>query len=87
MQKRQKGEEMLELIHVSKTFNPGTPNARPALRDVNLHVKKGDFISIIGAIGRSNERRKLEQRAARLRNSSSLNLKGSKGDKSKLRIR
>lgn len=44
-------------------------------------------ISIIGAIGRSNERRKLEQRAARLRNSSSLNLKGSKGDKSKLRIR
>ena len=51
MQKRQKGEEMLELIHVSKTFNPGTPNARPALRDVNLHVKKGDFISIIGANG------------------------------------
>ena len=42
---------MLELIHVSKTFNPGTPNARPALRDVNLHVKKGDFISIIGANG------------------------------------
>ena len=38
------------------------------------------LISIIGAIGRSNERRKLEQRAARLR-------QGLNGDKSKLRIK
>ena len=48
------------------------------------------LISVIGAVGRSNERRKLEQRAERLRNSpgalkASVRGKG-KGDKSKLRI-
>lgn len=48
------------------------------------------LISVIGVVGRSNERRKLEQRAERLRNSpgalkASVRGKG-KGDKSKLRI-
>ena len=33
------------------TFNPGTPDARPALRGLSLHVKPGDFIAIIGANG------------------------------------
>ena len=42
---------MLELIHVSKTFNAGTVDARLALNDISLHVKPGDFISIIGANG------------------------------------
>ena len=42
---------MLIFEHVSKTFYPGTPDARVALNDVSLHVKKGDFISIIGANG------------------------------------
>ena len=42
---------MLKLEHVKKTFHPGTPDARVALNDVTLHVKKGDFISIIGANG------------------------------------
>jgi hypothetical protein len=45
------------------------------------------LISIIGAISRSNERRRLEQRAARLRNSEGLSLGGRKGDNSKLRIK
>lgn len=45
------------------------------------------LITIIGAISRSNERRRLEQRAARLRNSEGLNLGGRKGDNSKLRIK
>ncbi len=42
---------MLRLENVSKTFHPGTPDARVALDGVTLHVKKGDFVSIIGANG------------------------------------
>lgn len=42
---------MLKLNHVKKTFHPGTSDARVALDDVTLHVRKGDFISIIGANG------------------------------------
>ena len=42
---------MLKLTGVSKTFNPGTPDARLALDDVSLNVRRGDFISIIGANG------------------------------------
>lgn len=42
---------MLKIEHISKTFNPGTVNAKQALADVSLHVKKGDFISVIGANG------------------------------------
>ncbi len=42
---------MLKMNHVSITFNPGTPDAKKALDDVNLHVLPGDFISIIGANG------------------------------------
>ena len=42
---------MLRLDHICKTFNPGTPDARAALRDLSLHVLPGDFISIIGANG------------------------------------
>ena len=42
---------MLRLSHVSKTFNPGTVNAKQALTDLNLNVNDGDFITIIGANG------------------------------------
>ncbi|MBO4884432.1 MAG: ATP-binding cassette domain-containing protein [Clostridia bacterium] len=42
---------MLRLENISKTFNPGTADAKTALDDLSLHVKKGDFISIIGANG------------------------------------
>ena len=42
---------MLRLVDISKTFYPGTPNARLALDGLNLHVQPGDFISIIGANG------------------------------------
>ena len=42
---------MLKLTNVVKTFNPGTVNERTALDNVSLDVKKGDFISIIGANG------------------------------------
>lgn len=42
---------MLKIENISKTFNPGTVNEKKALSDVSLSVKKGDFISIIGANG------------------------------------
>jgi len=42
---------MLTLSHISKTFFPGTPNERRALRDVNLELDVGDFVTIIGSNG------------------------------------
>ena len=42
---------MLELINVRKTFNKGTVNEKPALNGVNLHLKDGDFVTIIGGNG------------------------------------
>lgn len=42
---------MLELVDVRKTFNPGTVNAKKALRGVNLNLAEGDFVTIIGGNG------------------------------------
>ena len=42
---------MLELIDVCKTFNPGTVNEKVALQDLNLHLKKGEFVTVIGGNG------------------------------------
>ncbi len=42
---------MLSLSKISKTFNPGTVNAKTALKDLSLNVEKGDFITVIGANG------------------------------------
>ena len=42
---------MLELIDVRKTFNPGTINEKRALIDLSLHLKPGDFVTVIGGNG------------------------------------
>lgn len=42
---------MLELKNVSKTFNPGTVNAKTALDSLNLTLKPGDFVTVIGGNG------------------------------------
>ena len=42
---------MLKLSHISKTFNPGTVNEKIAIRDLSLHLEKGDFATIIGSNG------------------------------------
>ena len=42
---------MLELKNVSKTFNPGTINEKKALSGMNLHLKPGDFVTVIGGNG------------------------------------
>ncbi|MCI8332659.1 MAG: ATP-binding cassette domain-containing protein [Clostridiales bacterium] len=42
---------MLEIKNVSKTFAPGTVNAKKALQQLSLTVKDDDFITIIGSNG------------------------------------
>ncbi len=42
---------MLEMNRVSKLFNPGTVDEKIALMDVNLHLKPGDFVTVIGSNG------------------------------------
>lgn len=42
---------MLEINNIVKTFNPGTVNEKVALRGVSLHLKPGDFVTVIGGNG------------------------------------
>ena len=42
---------MLDLKNISKTFNPGTVNAKKAITDLSLHLDNGDFVTIIGSNG------------------------------------
>lgn len=42
---------MLKIQNISKTFNPGTVNAKAALSGLSLHLDPGDFVTIIGSNG------------------------------------
>ena len=42
---------MLEIKDIFKTFNAGTINEKVALKGVNLHLKPGDFVTVIGGNG------------------------------------
>lgn len=42
---------MIRLEHVSKVFHPGTVNEVTAIHEVDLQVRQGDFITIIGSNG------------------------------------
>lgn len=42
---------MLEIKSVSKTFNPNTVNQKLALKDVDLTLNEGDFVTVIGGNG------------------------------------
>ncbi len=42
---------MLDIINVSKSFNKGTPVQKNALTGLNLHLDKGDFVTVIGGNG------------------------------------
>ena len=42
---------MLKITHISKTFNKGTVNEKTAIQDLTLHLKEGDFATIIGSNG------------------------------------
>ena len=42
---------MLKVNGISKTFNPGTINEKRALTDLTLHLRPGDFCTVIGGNG------------------------------------
>ena len=42
---------MLQVEHIYKTFFPGTINEKRALVDTTLHLKPGDFTTVIGSNG------------------------------------
>ena len=42
---------MLQINHISKTFNPGTVNEKKALNGIDLHLENGDFVTILGSNG------------------------------------
>lgn len=42
---------MIEVIHLSKTFNKGSSNEVLALTDINLFIKAKEFVVIVGANG------------------------------------
>lgn len=42
---------MLTLQNIGITFNAGTPDENKALKNINLKINKGDFITVIGSNG------------------------------------
>ena len=42
---------MLKITNLEKTFNTGTVNEKTALDGLNLHLKDGDFVTVIGGNG------------------------------------
>lgn len=42
---------MLDINKVCKTFNKGTINEKVALNNLDLHLKEGDFVTVIGSNG------------------------------------
>ena len=42
---------MLEIKNISKTFNPGTVNAKTAISNLSVNLEEGDFVTIIGSNG------------------------------------
>jgi putative ABC transport system ATP-binding protein len=45
------GGKMIRLENIKKVFHEGTVNENTALRSINLTVKEGDFITIVGSNG------------------------------------
>lgn len=42
---------MLELVHISKIYNPGTINETCIFEDFNLTIGDGEFVSVVGSNG------------------------------------
>lgn len=42
---------MIELENIGITFNKGTPDENEALKNINLKINSGDFITVIGSNG------------------------------------
>ncbi len=42
---------MITLENIQMVFSPATPDENIALKNINLHIKQGDFITVIGSNG------------------------------------
>lgn len=42
---------LIELKHITKTYNQGKPNAFQALHGIELEIERGEFVAIMGASG------------------------------------
>lgn len=42
---------MMRADNLQLTFNPGTPIENPALRGMSLHIRDGEFVTVIGSNG------------------------------------
>ncbi len=42
---------LLQLNQIHKVFNEGTPDEKTALHKIDLHLKQGDFMTVIGSNG------------------------------------
>ena len=42
---------MIRITNLHKRFNTGTPNEVYALRGIDLHIKEGEFVTVIGTNG------------------------------------
>ena len=42
---------MIKLVGISKTFNPGTINEKKAIIDLDLELREGEFVTVIGGNG------------------------------------
>ena len=42
---------MIKLENIGMVFNAGTPDENVALKNINLEINKGDFITVIGSNG------------------------------------
>lgn len=51
MDKSNTPKTMVKISNVYKTFNPGTVNAKTALSGLELELKEGDFVTVIGGNG------------------------------------
>lgn len=47
---------MIEAKDLRVTFNPGTPIETRALRGLNLTIREGEFVTVIGSNGAANRR-------------------------------
>ncbi len=49
--RKKRSAPMLEITNLSRTFFPGTVNERKALRNINLSLDAGEFVTVIGSNG------------------------------------
>ena len=60
---------MLELKNVCKTFHPHTPSEKRALKNLNLTLEEGDFVTVIGGNGAGKSTMLKDRKSTRLNSS------------------